>query len=159
MTTTQIPPDGTAAEFIFEVPAPGDLTTLGGIRLYFTFGLERPTPGNFSPNLYVDGDKLNLSDRAMGPLSITNISQFQEPLDAPAQAKVTVNEAGTLSPGNTVTIYAWGAQTESGSGALNPDEGGEPSVMTDTIEVGTVEVLTWQQWNQLTGGSQAISGS
>src|SRR5690606_20688714 len=58
-----------------------------------------------------------------------------------------------LQAGSTVTIYAWGAQTESGTGALNPDEGGEPSIMTDTIEVGTVQVVTSQEWNRMTGAN------
>lgn len=156
MTTIQIPPDGVTAKLPFEVPAPGDLTTLGGIRVYLTFGLEQPS--TFYPKLLVGGENRTLSESASGPLSRTYIAQFPEALDAPQQAEIWINEGTTLDPGNDVTVYAWGAQTASGTGALNPDEGGEPSVTTDTITVGTVQVITWQEWNRLTGANQGGGG-
>lgn len=157
MATIQIPPSGVPARFPIEIPAPEGLTTLGGVRVYCTFSLERP--GVFVPRLSVEGAPYDLMDSAMGPLSITRISQFPQPVAAPASAEISINEGGSLLPGNTVTVYAWGAQTESGTGALNPDEGGVPSVMTETIEVGTVEVLTWEDWNRLTGANQGEGGS
>jgi hypothetical protein len=150
--TIQIPPSGVPAYFSLEIPKPGDLETLGGVRVYCTFALDRP--GLFVPRLSVGGDPYDLMDSAMGPLSITRIAQFPQPVAAPASAQISVNEGGSLTPGNTVTVYAWGAQTESGAGALNPDEGGEQSVMTETIQVGTVEVLTWEEWNRITGANQ-----
>lgn len=156
MTTIQIPPSGVPARFAFEIPGPGDLTTIGGVRVYFTFGLARPDV--FVPRLRINGQDYDLSDSATGSLSLTRICQFLEPVDAPAQAEISVNEGGSLLPNNTVTVYAWGAQTESGTGALNPDEGGQPSVMTETIEVGTVDVLQWEEWNRITGANQGEEG-
>jgi hypothetical protein len=157
VTTIQIPPDGVVAKLPFEIPAPGDLTTLGGVRVYFTFNLEQPSA--FYPKLLVGGENKSLSQSASGPLSRTYIAQFPEALSAPQQAEIWINDGGTLQPGNDVTVYAWGAQTESGTGALNPDEGGEPSITTATIEVGNAEVITWQEWNRLTGANQGEEGS
>lgn len=155
MTTTQVPPDGVPAEFRFEIPAPEGLTTIGGVRVYFVFDSQRPDFGDFFPRLYLnDGEPCALSDSGMGPKSITRVCHIPEALTAPVQARLTLNEEGALAPGNGVTIYAWGAQTESGDGALNPDEGDQPSIMTPTIEVGQVEVLTWQEWNRITGANQ-----
>lgn len=156
MTTVQIPPSGVPARFTFEIPAPGDLTTIGGVRVYFTFGLARPEV--FVPRLKIGEEVFDLTDSAMGPLSITRICQLTKPVAAPVQAEISVNEGGSLVPNNTVTVYAWGAQTESGTGALNPDEGGQPSVMTETIEVGTVDVLQWEEWNRITGANQGEEG-
>jgi hypothetical protein len=159
MNVIQIPPSGVPAHFPIEVPAPEGMTTLGGIRVYFLFQNVRPDV--FVPKLYEgdsSGAELPMMDSASGQKSLTRISQFQEARPAPMQVVVSVNEGGSLEPGNTVTIYAWGAQTESGTGALNPDEGGEPSVMTDTIEVGQVEILTWPEWNRLTGENQKSPG-
>lgn len=152
MTVIQIPPSGAPARFDFEIPAPDGLPTIGGVRVYFTFATERPAV--FVPRLVVGGEVYDLMDSALGPLSITRISQFTQAVPAPVEAEISVNEGGSLTPGNTVTVYAWGAQTETGTGALNPDEGGESSVMTETIELGTVEVLTWEDWNRLTGANQ-----
>lgn len=152
MMTIQIPPSGIPARFPLTIPAPGDLETLGGVRVYFLFNLARPDV--FLPRLILDGVSRDLMDSALGPTSITRITQLPYSVPAPAEAEISVNEGGSLQPGNTVTIYAWGAQTLSGVGALNPDEGGEPSTMTDTIEVGTVEVVTWQEWNRMTGANQ-----
>jgi len=152
VTTVTIPTDGVPASFTFEVPAPGDLTTLGGIRLYFVFSGQVPNP--FVPGLTLEGTPYDASQTASGPTSRTFAAQFPEALSAPQEAVLTVNEGSVLQAGSTVTIYAWGAQTESGTGALNPDEGGEPSIMTDTIEVGTVQVVTWQEWNRMTGANE-----
>lgn len=154
MTSLQIPPSGVPAEFTFEVPAPDGLTTLGGVRLHFTFAVGRPASGLFFPRLLLGGERHTLSDSAMGARSITEICQLPEALQAPLQVRVTVNEDGSLEPGNTVTVYAWGAQTENGEGALNPDEGGNPSLLTATIEVGQIRVLTWEEWNRVTGANQ-----
>jgi hypothetical protein len=152
MNTVQIAPDGVPAEFAFEIPAPADLSSLGGVRLYFTFDLAKPSP--FEPHLYLDDVQYPLMVSASGPLSMTFACQLPGAVATPAQARLVVNESGHLDPGNTVTAYAWGAQTHSGTGALNPDEGGEPSVMTDTIEVGQVQVLSWLEWKRLTGENQ-----
>lgn len=152
MITKQIPPDGVAAEFGFEIPAPEGLDTIGGVRLYFTF--DRGLPAIFTPQLFVGGVRRELSGAGSGPSSLTFIAQLPTALPAPAQGGLIVNGSTHLEPGNGVTVYAWGAQTESGTGALNPDEGGEPSVMTTTIEVGRIEVLTWPEWNRLTGANQ-----
>ncbi|AXH66226.1 hypothetical protein SEA_SATIS_65 [Streptomyces phage Satis] len=152
MLTIQIPPSGIPARFPLTIPSPGDLGTLGGVRVYFLFNLARPDI--FVPKLSIDGIPYALMDSALGPTSITRIAQFSSSIPAPVDAEISVNEGGSLQPGNTVTVYAWGAQTLSGVGALNPDEGGEPSTMTDTIEVGTVEVVTWQEWNRMTGANQ-----
>lgn len=152
MSTQQIPPDGVAAEFGFSIPAPAGMDTLGGVRLYFAF--EDAPPGTFVPQLFVGGVRRELSGAGSGPSSLTFIAQLPTALPAPATAALIVNGSTHLEPGNDVTVYAWGAQTESGTGALNPDEGGEPSVMTDTIEVGRIEVLTWPEWNRLTGANQ-----
>jgi hypothetical protein len=155
MTTVQIPPDGASATFDFDVPAPDGMDTLGGIRLYFTFAQKRPE-GPFSVSLEIDGVQRDLVQTATGVSSLIYISQFHETTPAPLRATLTVNRWGHLDPGNTVTVYAWGAQTESGTGALNPDEGGESSSMTATINVGTVEVLSWLEWNRLTGANEGV---
>lgn len=152
MITIQIPPSGVAATFPVEIPRPGNLETLGGVRVYCMFALARPDL--FTPGLTIGGVERNLPVSATGPSALTFVAHLQEPVDAPAQVEISINEANSLEPGNTVTIYAWGAQTESGQGALNPDEGGQPSTMTETIEVGVVEVVTWQEWNRMTGGNQ-----
>lgn len=157
MTDLQIPPDGVIAKFPFEIPQPGDFPTIGGVRVYFTFGQDNPSP--FQPRLLLDGVNYTISESATGPMSRTFIAQFPEPVDAPQQAEIWVNDGITLEPGCTVTAYAWGAQTESGTGALNPDEGGEPSTMTETIELGTVTVLSWPEWNRLTGANEGLEGS
>lgn len=157
MTTVQIPPSGVPATFPFTVPAPEGMSTLGGIRVLFTFAVARPDV--FVPRLTGSGGEYALMDSAMGAKSLTRIAQFAHSVAAPVDVEVDVNNGGSLEPGNTVTVYAWGAQTESGTGALNPDEGGEPSTLTDTIEVGTVEVLTWEDWNRLTGANQGETGS
>lgn len=152
MNTVQIAPDGVPGELFFEIPAPADLPSLGGVRLYFTFDLARPNP--FEPQLYLDEVQYPLMVSAGGALSMTFTCQLPRAAAAPAQARLVVNEGGHLDPGNTVTAYAWGAQTRSGTGVLNPDEGGEPSTLTDTIEVGQVQVLTWPEWKRLTGENQ-----
>lgn len=157
MTDMQIPPDGVIAKLPFEVPQPGDFPTIGGVRVYFTFGQDNPSP--FQPRLLLGGVNYTLTESATGPMSRTFIAQLPAPLDAPQQAEVWVNEGISLDPGCTITAYAWGAQTESGTGALNPDEGGEPSTMTETIELGTVTVLTWPEWNRLTGANEGLEGS
>ncbi len=155
MTTIQIPPSGLAAEFTFGVPAPDGMTTLGGLRLYFTFAIARPPL--FSVELALDGVAMDTAVSGSGPVSLVQIAQFQTALTAPAQAVLRLNGTSTLDPGNTVTAYAWGAQTASGSGALNPDEGGQPSTLTAVIEVGSMEVLGWPEWNRLTGADQGGS--
>lgn len=157
MASVQIPPSGVPATFTFEIPAPEGMSTLGGVRALFTFAVARPNV--FVPRLRLNGIEYGMVDSAMGSSSLTRISQFQAPMAAPASAEISVNEGGSLQPGNTVTVYAWGAQTESGTGALNPDEGGEPSTMTETITVGTVEVITWEEWNRLTGANEGQEGS
>jgi hypothetical protein len=157
MMTVKIPPSGIPARFPLEIPRPGDFTTLGGVRVYFIFTQGRPDV--FVPQLLIDGEQQTLMDSALGPVSITRIAQFTEPIPAPVPAQISVNTGGSLQPGNNVTIYAWGAQTASGRGALNPDEGGEPSTLTETIEVGIAEVVTWQEWNRMTGGNQGEEGS
>lgn len=154
MAVVQIPPDGVSADFSLEIPGPGDLETIGGIKIYFLFNIPRPSV--FTPVLTIGGVEHPLSDHAMGPTSITQVLQLQQSLPAPVQAELSVNRTESLPPGTTVTIYAWGAQTESGEGALNPDEGGQPSTMTETIEVGTAEVITWQEWNRRTGADQGV---
>lgn len=153
----QIPPDGVIAKLPFEVPSPGDLPTIGALRVYLTFGQDNPSV--LYPKLLMGGESYTISQSAGGPMSKTYVAQFPEPLDAPQQAELWLNEGVTLQPGCLITAYAWGAQTESGTGALNPDEGGEPSVMTDTIELGTVEVITWQEWNRITGANEGLEGS
>lgn len=157
MTTIQIPPSGVPASFDFEVPAPEGMSTLGGIRMHCVFALGRPDV--FALRLRVDGEEQFTMDSAMGAKSITRITQFEQSRQAPVQAQLSINEGGSLQEGNNVTVYAWGAQTESGVGALNPDEGGVPSSMTETIELGTVEVLSWLDWNRLTGANQGEEGS
>lgn len=154
MTTVQIPPEGVAAEFDFEVPAPPGMGSISGVKLYFTFGLEHPDLGTFVPRLFLNGEQRDLSDSGTEPLSVTRIAQLLEAVDAPVQARVVVNSEGSLKPGNLVTVYAWGAQTESGEGALNPDTSGEPSTLTDIIEVGQAKVVSWQEWNRITGANQ-----
>lgn len=151
MATIQIPPSGHPAEFGFDIPAPPAMLNIGGVRLHFTFAIGRPENGDFSPALFLDVNEepVPLSDSAVGPSSVTKICQLNPSLFAPVTARLAINGTGELEPGNTVTIYAWGAQTASGTGALNPDEGGEPSETTDTIEVGTVEILTWEEWYRL----------
>lgn len=160
MTTVTIPPEGTPAEFTFDVPAPESMNSLGGIRLYFVFGQARPD-SSFSVSLDVDGVRRDLTQSGVGPTSVTYVSQFHEVVPAPIRARVIVNQWSHLDPGNTVTLYAWGAQTESGTGVLNPDDGGEHSSMTATIEVGQIEVLDWLDWNRLTGANQGtpVGGS
>jgi hypothetical protein len=153
VSTVQIPPEGVPAEFAFEVPAPDGMSTLGGIRLHCTFSQGRPEDF-FSLYLDLNGERCSLVRSGEGATTLTYVSQFHEAVAAPLHAAVTVNQWSHLDPGNTVTLYAWGAQTESGLGALNPDEGGEPSSMTATIDVGTVEVLEWADWNRLTGANQ-----
>jgi len=157
MTDVQIPPDGVIAKLPFEVPQPGDFPTIGGVRVYFVFGQDNPSP--FYPKLLIGGQSVAFSESASGPMSRTFVAQFQEALNAPQQAEVWVNDGITLQPGCTITAYAWGAQTEYGTGALNPDEGGQPSTMTETIELGTVTVLTWPEWNRLTGANEGLEGS
>lgn len=157
MTVIQIPPSGIPANFDFEIPAPEGMSTLGGVRMHCVFALARPDV--FALRLRIDGVEQSTMDSAMGPKSITRITQFQQSKNAPVQARLSINEGGSLQQGNSVTVYAWGAQTESGVGALNPDEGGNPSSMTDTIELGTVEVIPWQEWNRLTGANQGEEGS
>lgn len=152
MTTIQIPPSGVPAHFPVNIPAPEGMDTLSGIRMLFTFAQARPDV--FVPRLRKgSGEEISTSDGAVGPKSVTRIAQFPA-APAPLAVVLSVNEGGSLEPGNNVTVYTWGAQTQSGEGALNPDEGGEPSTTTDTIEVGTVEVLTWTEWNRLTDESQ-----
>lgn len=157
MSDLQIPPSGVIAKLPFEISQPGDLPTIGGVRVYFTFGQDNPSP--FYPKLLIDGVNHTLAESASGPMSRTFVSQFPESLDAPQQAEIWLNDGITLEPGCTITGYAWGAQTESGVGALNPDEGGESSTMTDTIELGTVTVLPWLDWNRLTGANEGLEGS
>jgi len=153
----QIPPSGVTAKLPFEIPPPGDLPTIGGVRIYLTFSQDNPSV--LYPALRINDENWTLSQSGGGPMSKTYISQFPESLPAPQQAELWLNEGITLQPGCTVTAYAWGAQTESGTGALNPDEGGQPSLMTDTIELGMVEVITWQEWNRLTGANEGAEGS
>lgn len=157
MVTVQIPPDGVPANFPLEIPGPGDFTTIGGIKIYFLFDIPRPSV--FAPVLVIGETEQTLSDHAMGATSITQVLQLQESLPAPVQAELSINRTESLPPGTTISVYAWGAQTASGTGALNPDEGGQPSTMTETIEVGTVEVVTWQEWNLMTGADQGGNGS
>lgn len=152
----QIPPDGVIAKLPFEIPQPGDLPTIGGVRVHFVF--TQSNPSIFYPRLLIDGESYNLSQSAGGAMSKTFVAQFPTSLDAPQQAEVWVNEGITLQPGSTLTAYAWGAQTESGVGALNPDEGGEPSTTTDTIDLGTIEVITWPEWNRITGANEGLEG-
>lgn len=154
MSTVQIAPDGVPAEFTFSVPAPDGLATLGGVRLYFTFETSRPDV--FAPHLYLNGTPCGLANSANGAKSATFTCQLPTALQAPVEARLVVNEGEHLDPGNTVTIYAWGAQTESGVGALNPDEGGEPSLMTGTIDVGQIQVLSWWDWNLITRGESEL---
>lgn len=149
MPTIQIPPSGYPAPFGFNISAPPAMYTIGGVRLHFTFAAGRPENGSFAPTFALDGVPIPLTDSAVGPSSVTKICQLNPALFAPVTAQLVINQAGELAPGNTVTIYAWGAQTLSGSGALNPDEGGEQSFMTDTIEVGTIEILTWEEWYRI----------
>lgn len=154
MTNVQIPPDGVTAKLSFGIPGPGDFPTIGGVRVHFVF--EQANPPVFYPRLLIGNVNYNLSQSAGGPASKTFTAQFPVPLDAPQQAEIWVNEGITLQPGSTITGYAWGAQTESGTGALNPDEGGEPSTMTDIIELGTIEVITWPEWNRITGANEGL---
>lgn len=154
MTTVQIPPNGVAADFPFSVPAPDGMSTLGGIRLMFSFTSGAPDLNTFSTLLDVGGEDRGLWDTASGATSVTRATTFHPALAAPADMTVHVNTSGTLQPGDSITVYAWGAQTESGTGVLNPDEGGEPTSFSETIEVGTVEVLDWTEWNRLTGANQ-----
>lgn len=149
METIQIAPDGVPAEFVFEIPPPSVLTSLGGVRLYFTFNLAAPDP--FEPLLYLGGQQQEVTPSSGGPLSMAFDCHLPAAVPAPVQAKVVVNSTGHLEPGSTVTVYAWGAQTRSGEGALNPDGDGEPTVMTNTIEVGEVQVVTWQEWRRISG--------
>lgn len=149
----QIPPEGVPALLDFGIPAPEGMGTLGGVRLYFTFSQGRPS-GLFPVGLELDGSPCVLMEAGVGPGSLTFVSQLPQGVPVPAQARVTVNEGGHLEPGTMVNVYAWGAQTASGSGALNPDEGGESSILTGTIEVGRIEVLSWQEWNRVTGANQ-----
>lgn len=156
MTDLQIPSDGVTARMSFEMPAPGDLPTIGGVRVYLVFGQYNPSV--LYPRLMVGGASYDLSQSAGGPMSKTFVAQFPVSLDAPQQAELLINEGVTLQAGTTITAYAWGAQTESGTGALNPDEGGEPSTITETIELGTVTVLPWLEWNRLTGANEGLEG-
>jgi hypothetical protein len=157
MATVQIPPSGVPAEFSFQVPAPSGMDTLGGVRLYFLFATVRPNP--FFAALLVNGEPTDMMDSSVGSLSIDRIAQFADALDAPISITLKVNDGSTLDPGNNVSVYAWGAQTETGTGALNPDEGGNPSSLTETIEVGSVEIVSWQVWNRMTGANQGEEGS
>lgn len=153
----QIPTDGVIAKLPFEIPSPGGLSTIGGVRIYLTFSQDNPSV--LYPRLVIGGENYTISQSAGGPMSKTYVAQLPEPLSAPQQAELWLNEGTALQPGCVITAYAWGAQTESGTGALNPDEGGEPSLMTDTIELGTVEVITWQEWNRITGANEGLEGS
>lgn len=147
-----IPPDGVPAVLPVELPQPGDFDTIGGVKLRFDFG--GPRPALFSPGLKISGVSKPVSDKAVGPNSATFISQFSVSVAAPAQGEVIVNESQALAPGTTMTVYAWSAQTPSGEGALNTDGGGEPTTLSSAVEVGSVEVVTWQEWNQRTDADQ-----
>lgn len=152
MLNIDIPPDGTAAEFPLELPRVGDFETVGGVKIYFVFDRSYPNP--FRPSVVIGETRHFLSDYAMGPVSLTKTLQFPQSLPAPVQMVLTVNARDTLPVNSTITIYAWSAQTESGQGALNPDEGDNPSILSDTVEVGTVTVISWQEWNRRTGADQ-----
>ena len=154
MTDLQIPPEGVPAEFTFNVPAPAGMTTVGGIKVRLTFVQGRPQ-GFFSAALYVDGEPVSPMDGGAGPDSAVHLCQIQDgAVAAPARVRVVLNDGSHLDPGNTVTVTAWGAQTEKGVGALNPDPGNNPTVLTGPLQVGTVEVLDWPEWNRLTGANQ-----
>jgi hypothetical protein len=159
MTTIQIPPSGTPADFPFDIPAPDGMSTLGGVKLMFSFTSGAPDLATFGTVLEVAGTEYGMWDTASGPTTVTRATTFSQGLAAPASSVIHVNSSGALQPGDSITIYAWGAQTESGKGVLNPDDGGEPTSLSATVEVGTVQVLDWTEWNRITGANQGEAGS
>lgn len=154
MTTVQIPPSGVTADFTFDIPAPDGMSSIGGVKVMFNFTSGAPDPAIFSAALEVAGAAYGMWDAASGATSVTRATTFGQGIAAPASSALHVNDSGTLQPGDAITVYAWGAQTESGNGVLNPDDGGEPTSLSPTVEVGSVEVLDWTEWNRLTGANQ-----
>lgn len=159
MTTVQIPPNGVTADLPFDAPAPEGMSTIGGVKLMFAFTSGAPDLNTFSSLLDVGNTDHALWDVASGATSVTRATTFSQPLTAPVGMTVHVNSSGTLQPGDALTVYAWGAQTESGTGVLNPDDGGQPTSLSETVEVGSVQVLDWPEWNRLTGANQGEAGS
>lgn len=148
MSVVQIPPSGIPAELDFTVPDSESLMQLSGIRLRFTFDETLPEPGTFFPRLYIGEVGAPLFEYAMGPLSYTWDGRLPSPCTLPVQARVTVNEEGSLAPDSGLTIHAWGFWDEEGSGSPDP---GTPDILTEMIEVGRIEVRSWTDWRNLGG--------
>lgn len=149
----RIPPSGVAAELTADIPSPPGMDTLGGVRLVFSFDYLRPE--DFTPRLRVGETEVPLEEVAVDPSSLTWAARFEEPMPGPVQVVVSVNDGpGLIEPVSVVSVYAWGAQTADGAGVLDPAAGeSNPTYLTDLVEVGQVRVVTWGQWDEITGGA------
>lgn len=151
MPTVQIPPNGVPATFTVEVPPPDGLDSVAGVRIESSWSGGRSV--YFTPRLDVGGERQSVYGAGTTPTGRAWIAIFpSQPVPATVQLTVTFTGASP-EPGSTVTLTVQGAQTQTGEPPLNPDAGGAETFYGPVVEAGTVEILSWEEWNDLNAGS------
>jgi hypothetical protein len=125
------------------------LEYINGIQIRFAFELEIPT--QFFPVATLDGEEIPLDEYSRDVLSLTRVGQLPESFLDTVHLNVSINGEGHLTPGNSVTIHAWGVQILKNADLPGPATVSNPTTLDEATEVGIVEVMTWPEWYRITG--------
>lgn len=142
MATTQVPPSGWTPALTGDVPAPAGASGVAGIRLVLSWSADRVP---VSTALTAGGAAFS----SMGDPVVAGETQTwsyygpQQSVPAAVEASVAVTGA-EMVPGTVLTVTAEGVEQFAPEGGLVPS--GDP------VELGTLEVVTWEEWRRLNGG-------
>lgn len=142
MAVTQVPPSGWMPLLSGDVAAPAGAGTVGGVRLTVSWSAS---PVNLDAILSAGGTQFS----SMGEPQVSGSdyvwSFYGPPQVSPAAVVANLSQVSSeMTPGVSLTVTAEGVQQFSPEGGLVP--AGDP------VELGVLEVVTWEEWRRLNGG-------
>lgn len=152
MTIVRVPSDGVPAVFTVDVPPPAGLSTVGGVRL--TGSWSTGSPYSFRPRIQIaDRPTYQFEGGYVGTTATWNAILWSPVAAPPCWVTITVDLwMPTPQPGQVLTLTLRSAATEDGQPPLNPEDGGAPYLLSDPVTVGSIEVVSWEEWRGINEG-------
>lgn len=142
MAVTQVPPSGWMPSLTGDVQAPAGASSVGGVRLTVAWSAD---PVVLDATVHLGGVAFTSMGEAQASGNDRVWSFYGPSQAAPAAVAAGLSQVSNeMTPGTTLTVTAEGVQQFSPEGGLVP--AGDP------VELGVLEVVTWEEWRRLNGG-------